>query len=198
MLPTLRLFITGVAAAWVVGALLGLGSTTSAASSSVVSATSVVRDRTVLCTSSVFSGYRRVSVSFAPALRSSTPGTPASGAFAGVGSGGSNNGLNLAFVSAGPSVPKSRAVGIDAKRCKRVRHSVALSPRGLPAPPVRYLKAVDCLLKSVLVRVRAVVEGDRVIRGELVARTSNGRTPIAYARITADGSGALYYSSSCD
>ncbi len=188
----------GVPASSVVGALfLTVGSTTSSASPSTASATAAAQDRTVLCTTSVFNGYRRISAAFQPVIRSSTPPT-VSGAFAGVGSGGTLNSLNLAFVSAGPGVPKGREVGIDTRRCKRVRTSVALSPRGLPTPAVPYRKAVNCSLQTVLIRVRAVIEGDRAIRGELAARTSNGRTPIAYARINANGSGAFYYSSSCE
>jgi len=88
-----------------------------------------------------------------------------------------------------------------------------LSSKGLPGPPIRWSKELDCSLRGrVLVRVRAVLDAptkwrraDRsyvgarnpVTEARLAVRLQKTGKPIAYMELDAKGRTALWYSSTC-
>lgn len=94
-------------------------------------------------------------------------------------------------------------VFIDKKHCTRSTNRVPLTRKGLPDPPLR-IGAVECPVGRVLVRIRytyvpgphpALTEvGGRFISAELAVRSYRTLTPLAFAKLTANGRKMLLYS----
>jgi hypothetical protein len=163
----------------------------SAAASPATRAAVEVRELRLVCTSEVVGGARAFKVFLTPRMRGGV-------ASAGVSSGGSNGMFQLAIASAGPGISPRRALLMDQRRCSRVRTAIALSPVGLPQPPVTYQSSAHCISsRRVLIRARVTIDGSRVTRADMAVRLEGAGQPIAYARINRDGNGVFYVHRAC-
>jgi hypothetical protein len=124
---------------------------------------------------------------------------------------------NLVFVRARPNnVPgRTLAPGVYAntQSCATRPTPVALSPRGLPGPPVRFQQNAECALRErVLVRVRATLQTSAAWRGlqdgyagaqanvreaKLVVRSERTRKPLAFLALGSAGKTRFQASSGC-
>lgn len=123
----------------------------------VQAAPSRIVDRTLLCpTVSVF-GDRFARISSGSAKTFTTGKFPAS---ASVATGAAGGIAALVGVEDGPGSGRTTGgVWFNSKRCRSARATVALSPRGLPGPPVQWDSLLRCKAGArVLVRVRAVLD----------------------------------------
>jgi hypothetical protein len=107
--------------------------------------------------------------------------------------------------------PQGVYVGI--RRCVPSRANVALSPAGLPGPPVRWAEQPECQFKAreLLIRVRATLAAPapwwrhtghyagaraNVLESKVVIRGARGK-PIAYMELGRDGKTKLWRSAVC-
>jgi len=196
-----------------------LGATQSSATARAEPATV---DRTFLCAPRAFGGKLDLDAEVKPAHvdkhgRRFAP-------LIDVRTGGSLPELGLVFVRArfqprawGLSIPwplQGRpGVYANTQRCASARASLPLSPRGLPGPPIRWGKRVDCAVSGkVLVRMRADLaqaapwrRADRwysgartTVREAKVAVGAQGSAkPFAYMEIARSGAVRLWYAPSC-
>jgi hypothetical protein len=98
-------------------------------------------------------------------------------------------------------------------RCRPARVSVALTARGLPGPPVHWLKEASCPIRGrILVRIRAVLESpalwqgaDRsysgtrrnVVEAALAVRSERMHRPIALISLNARGKTRFWAAPDC-
>jgi hypothetical protein len=98
-------------------------------------------------------------------------------------------------------------------RCRPARVSLALTPRGLPGPPVQWLKEASCPIRGrILVRVRAALESPalwqsadqsymgarrNVVEATLAVRSDRTRRPIALIRLDSRGKTKFWASADC-
>jgi hypothetical protein len=139
--------------------------------------------------------------------------------------GGSEPVNNLVFVRARPQVrypglTNPEAVGgpggifAHRSRCVATRAAVPLSSRGLPGPPTRFERNVDCPVRGrVLVRVQATMRAptnwrpraysvyagarQNVERAAVAVRSQRTGAPIAYAELGRGRATRLWYSGDC-
>ena len=126
-------------------------------------------------------------------------------------------------IGAGAAFAGRSGIWINTARCRRVRDSIPLAPRGLPGPPVAFSAGYECrgVGRRVLVRVRArftaptrwvptafrspdypVERGmktrGRISEASVAVRTERSRRPLSYAALDgATGTSRLYVAAAC-
>ena len=99
-------------------------------------------------------------------------------------------------------------------RCAPSRASVPLSSKGLPGPPIRWSKELDCSVRGrVLVRVRAVLDAptewrradksyvgarQAVLGASVAVRNQRNGEPIAFMQVGSEGQTWLSFSPRCN
>lgn len=181
-----------------------------------------VIDRTFRCTPvTLDADLRATDVNVVPitAREPYNPSQKPSPGFIGVASGGRGSDADLVSVRARgwqrfrSTYSPAGVYAAVAPRCAPSRISVALSPRGLAGPPVRWGREVTCLGRGrVLVRVRAVLQppaswqpqtdsfdGARsnVVQAAIAVRSERTGKPLAYTELERDGSTKLWHAPSC-
>jgi hypothetical protein len=190
----------------------------------------VVVDRTFRCTPlPLVSGLRDLDIATAPRgtiLPRGSVRAPSTG-YVGTGSGTDDFGSDLVAVRARSQVryeqrplppgvsdvPLPPGVYASVRRCVATRASVALSPTGLPGPPVAFETDDACAVRGrVLVRVLAVLQSpapwrrqDRqfvgarrnVVEAAIAVRNVRTRRPIAFMRLGRSGTTKLWSSRAC-
>jgi hypothetical protein len=207
--------------ALLIGLLAALGVAASYAPAADVASRTV--DRTFVCKPVAFGGIGDLDVYANPPgdLNFNRPTT----AHLFVRTGGSEPTNNLVFVRARsqvrhPGITNPEAVGgpggvfAHRSRCVATRAAVPLSSRGLPGPPTRFERNVDCPVRGrVLVRVRATLRApsnwrprahsvyagarQNVDAAQLAVRSQRTGAPIAYLELDARGGTRLWYSGNC-
>ena len=103
---------------------------------------------------------------------------------------------NLVSISTGPTPgqrPTSGSIVVTRKSCTEIKDvQIPLTPAGLPTPPYRYEKYVECRVpRRVLVRLRATVDRRPRFaadgRGNLVARTNITEAQLAVHSFSGKG-----------
>ena len=179
-------------------------------------------DRTFRCTPVALAArLRDVDVDAIPkgAREKYNPGQPRSPGFIGIGTGSYAAASELVAVRArrwwrfetgqGPE-----GVWVARRRCAESPATVALSPRGLPPPSIRWAEHGTCLVRGgILVRVRATLERPtswasdqeganvgawgNVQTAALAVRSARTGRPVAYVELDRAGRTRLWFSADC-
>jgi hypothetical protein len=207
---------------WVALAGAALAAVTAAAAPAGIDAPSRIVDRTSVCTPIAYGGIGDLDV-FANPPEDLNFDRPIS-AYLIVRTGGSRPDTNLVLVRRRsqvryPGLTDPQAVGgpggvfAHSQRCASTRVRVALSSKGLPGPPIRFEKDVDCPVRGrVLVRVRAVLQApaewrraerpyvgarQSVAGASVAVRSQRTGAPIAFMQLDKAGNSKLWFSPNC-